>query len=189
MNLNCNQRKRRALVAFHHFQATGDEVLPTERAPRCLRVLRALAPGASRPHPRPRPRARRAGDPGPPPRTPRLPGRNLCLARVFRSQQAHERRQGPDACLDLKSRSRSNGKHLVKHPKGHLKIPSMRLRQSLELHVSQSSVLHWGPRPCARNTCLCFGEEPRLARDREVRWLERSSPGTPAGPGRVRSQR
>lgn len=32
--------------------------------------------------------------------------------------------RGPQACLDLESRSSSHGKHLLVHPKAHLKIPS-----------------------------------------------------------------
>lgn len=35
----------------------------------------------------------------------------------FGVQQAEGTSQGLQACLDFKSRSNSNGKHLVKHPK------------------------------------------------------------------------
>lgn len=155
MNLNCNRRKLKALLAHvRHLHGAGDDAVPTART----------AVPARPPRPRP----------GPPSRAPSPRPPSPCLARVVSGQQARDRRQGLQACLDSESRSSSNGKHLVKHPEGHLKIPSVCNRWSCMSRktrycIGAATDPPRGKRPRAQNTRLCFGEEPRLARGIEVR--------------------
>ena len=110
------------------------------------------------------------------------PHASLRLTRVLSSLQAHDRRQGLQACLDLGSRSSSNGKHLAEHPEGQLKIPpAPSSATAAAACLGKPSVALVPPQVCPAANARALGthlgfEERVPSRELEVRRL--------GGPGR-----